>query len=153
MEVSSKDSKNFKNFILFVRSSSKAWKLLHQDLWIQRIQRKFIQNILLNLRVVLESSSKASKNSRDSNPLKFYWIQALKFQITSTTNLQRQIMLKQAYIQRFIAIMLQRHLNLFFNQSRGHFVFESKLHRHYPWIEDFSKETKSVDYFVGIKSK
>lgn len=147
MEVSLKVSKNFKNFILWnsVRSSSKAWKTFtSRSLNTKNTWRIFIQIILLNLRVVLESNSKTSRNSGDSNTLKFYLNQALKFQITSTTNLQRRIMrsLKQAYNQRFIIIMLQKHLNSFFNQSRGHFVFESKLHWHYPWIEDFFKEIK-----------
>ena len=54
-----------------------------------RRQRTFIQIIFTSLKFQLELSFKASRNFKDFDPLKLYWIQALKPWKTFTTNLRR----------------------------------------------------------------
>ena len=47
----------------------------------------------------------------------------------------------------------KRPFNLLSNPSRGHLVFESRLHRRNTWIEEFSKEIESKTYSILLESK
>ena len=134
-------------------------------------RQRIIQIILPSLKVLLESSFKASRNFKDFDPSKLHWIQALKPQRTSITNFQRTRKFKKPtkntkntknakYKKSLTSTQpkiqcnfIPKIFNLLSNPSEGYLVFESRLHWCNTWIEDFFNEIELDDYSTVLESK
>ena len=127
--------------------------------------KKFVQIIILSLRVLLESRFKAFKNFKNSKQSKLHRIQALKPRRAYKTNLiksrniwrtheEHEECEEQEISNKLIPDIYRNFVSKIFQstfQSKWRqFVFKSRPHWCNTWIEYFSKDIESEDYSIVL---